>query len=60
MRERLTMTVDEVAAALGVSRGTAYEAVRSGQVPSIKVGRRVLIPCERFERWLAGDGGGGQ
>jgi excisionase family DNA binding protein len=40
----LTLTVEEAAAALGVSRGLAYEAVRLGQIPSIKIGRRLLVP----------------
>jgi excisionase family DNA binding protein len=41
---RLTMTVDQAAAALGVSRGTAYEAVKTGQLPTVRIGRRVLVP----------------
>jgi excisionase family DNA binding protein len=41
---RLTVTVDEAARLLGVSRGSAYEAVRAGTIPSIRVGRRILIP----------------
>jgi excisionase family DNA binding protein len=41
---RLTMTVEQAAAALGVSRGTAYEAVKTGQLPTVRIGRRVLVP----------------
>lgn len=42
--ERLTLTVNEVAHLLGLSRGTTYEAVRTGQIPSIRIGQRVIIP----------------
>lgn len=42
--ERRTLTVEEAARILGVGRTAAYAAVRSGEIPSIKLGRRVLIP----------------
>jgi len=48
----LTMTVDEAARILGISRNSAYEAVRRNQIPSIRIGRRILIPRHRFLRWL--------
>ena len=50
--DRLTYTVDEVARMLGISRGLAYEMVNRGELPSIRLGRRVLIPCRAFDRWL--------
>jgi excisionase family DNA binding protein len=39
--------VDE-AKLLGVGRGTAYEAVRQGEIPAIRIGRRVLVPRARL------------
>jgi excisionase family DNA binding protein len=50
--ERLTMTVEEVARALGISRAFAYEAVRRGDIPHIKIGRRTLIPRAALARVL--------
>jgi excisionase family DNA binding protein len=50
--ERLTLTVAEVAARLGLSRNGAYEAVWAGQIPSIRIGRRVLVPRAALERML--------
>ncbi len=44
MCESLVLTVEEAAKLLRVSRGSAYEAVRTGELPSIRVGRRILIP----------------
>jgi excisionase family DNA binding protein len=43
-QERLTLTVEEAAAALGISRAFAYESVHWGDIPSIKIGRRILVP----------------
>ena len=50
--ERLTLTVQETAKLLGLSRSLAYEAVRNGQIPSVKVGHRILIPRVALERML--------
>ena len=46
------MTVDEAAAFLGVSRTTAWRRVWDGELPSIRLGRRVLIPRARLEALL--------
>jgi excisionase family DNA binding protein len=50
--ERLTLSVPEVAARLGLSRNGAYEAVAAGQIPSIRIGRRVLVPRVALDRLL--------
>jgi excisionase family DNA binding protein len=48
--ERLTLTVEEAATMLGISRAFAYEAVNRGEIPSIRIGRRVLVPRAALER----------
>jgi excisionase family DNA binding protein len=50
--DRLTLTVEEAAAALGISRASAYEAVRRGDVPSIRIGRRILVPRRALDQML--------
>lgn len=50
---RLTWTVEEAAICLGISRPTAYEAVKTGAIPHIKIGRRILIPVSALKRMLA-------
>lgn len=50
--KRLTMTVDEAARALGVGRNSAYEAARAGQIPAIRIGRRLLVPTAAFKCFL--------
>jgi excisionase family DNA binding protein len=51
--ERLTLTVPEAARLLGISRMTAYAAVREGALPSLRIGRRVLVPRAALDRLLA-------
>ena len=50
--EKLTFSVHEAAAALGISRTKAYEAIRAGQLQSIRLGRRVLIPSHALSEFL--------
>ncbi len=45
-KERLTLSVTEAAEALGIGRATAYECVKTGELPSIKIGGRILIPTK--------------
>jgi excisionase family DNA binding protein len=51
--DRLTLSVPEAAQLLGVSRMTAYSAVREGTIPSLRIGRRVLVPRAALDRLLA-------
>jgi excisionase family DNA binding protein len=53
MATRLTYTVPEVAELLGISRSTAYECVRRGEIPSLTLGRRVVISRMAFEAFPA-------
>jgi excisionase family DNA binding protein len=48
-------TLTEVAAALRISRGSAYEAAKRGEIPTIRIGRRILVPDGAFEKLLAGN-----
>jgi len=48
----LTLTVEEAARALGISRTLAYEAARSGALPCVRIGRRLLVPRTGLDRLL--------
>ena len=54
--ERLTLTIEETARLLRVSRGTAYQAAREGQLPTVRLGRRLLVPRHALERMLTAAG----
>jgi excisionase family DNA binding protein len=53
-RERATITVEEAGEILGVSRASAYAAARptGGELPTIRVGRRILVPVPKLRRLL--------
>lgn len=51
--DRLTLAVEEAAAALGISRASGYEAARRGEIPCIRIGRRILVPRIALDRLLA-------
>jgi len=48
------MTVEEAAIALAISRAGACEAVFRGEIPCLRIGRRILIPGVALERLLDG------
>ena len=52
---RVTYTVPEIAALLGISRATAYALLRTGDIPDRLIGSRWIIACRRFDLWLQGD-----
>jgi len=49
---RLVYTVEEARALLRIGRGAIYEAIRRGEIPAIRIGRRILVPCAALERLL--------
>ena len=52
--EGWVMTLAEAAAKLRISRNSAYEAARRNEIPTIRIGRRILVPADAFERLLSG------
>lgn len=50
--DRKTLSIPEAGKALGVGRSAAYEAARTGQLPTIKIGKRILVPIAALERLL--------
>lgn len=43
-----TITLEQASQLLGVSRRTAYRAAARGQIPSIRLGRRIFVPTARL------------
>jgi excisionase family DNA binding protein len=52
--ERKTVTVDEAAQVLGVSRNSAYAAAKRGEIPTVRIGRLLLVPIAALEKMLSG------
>lgn len=49
-----TMTVQELAARMGIDQSTAWRYLRDGKLPGIQVGNRWVVDRERVERFIAG------
>ena len=53
--DRATLDLWPAAARLlGISRTTVYAAARRGDIPTLRIGRRILVPRAALERLLAG------
>ena len=52
--ERRTYTVTEAACLLGISRTSAYELVRAGGLPALRLGRRIVIARRVVEDLVGG------
>jgi excisionase family DNA binding protein len=50
--QRQTFTVEEAAKVLGIGRNNAYALVRSGDIPTIRLGKRILVPVFALKRKL--------
>ena len=53
--ERLTYTVEEAGRVLGIGRNAAYDAVNRGEIPSLRLGKRLVVPKVALDRLLSGE-----
>lgn len=52
---RLTVSVEEAGALLGISRAFAYELAARGELPCVRLGRRLLVPRKALDELLVVD-----
>ena len=48
----LTLSAEDVAAVLGISRTNAYVLLHREDFPTLRIGKRLLVPRDRFIRWI--------
>jgi excisionase family DNA binding protein len=60
LTERRSLTVPEAGAELGISKSAAYEAIKRGEIPSIRIGRRIIVPRVALDRLFEQPGGKGE
>jgi excisionase family DNA binding protein len=53
-----TCSVEDVAKVLGIGRTQAYRAINTGEIGSIRIGGRVLVPTEPLRQQLGRIGAG--
>ena len=49
-----TLSVEDAGKVLGISRSSAFQAVASGQLPVIRIGKRMLVSRHILEQMLGG------
>lgn len=52
MEDKLTLSIEECAKRLGIGRNLCYDRVKTGEIPVIKIGRRLLVPRRALEKLL--------
>ena len=52
LEDRQVYTVEEAGKVLGLSRASSYQAAARGDIPTIKIGRRLLVPIKGLELLL--------
>ena len=50
--EKLTLSVEEAGKLLGVSRAVAYQLIHRADFPTLRIGKRILIPKKQLEAWM--------
>ena len=53
----LTLCAEHVAMALGISRAGAYTLLHSKGFPTIKIGKRLVVPRDKFIKWMEAQAG---
>lgn len=48
----VTISADEVAMVLGISRANAYSLMHTKGFPTIFLGRRMIVPKDKFIEWI--------
>ncbi len=56
-RDRPTLSVEEAGRWLGLGRSASYAAVERGELPALRVGRRLMVPTAALHRMLQIDPG---
>lgn len=50
--EKAAISVRQLAEQLGISLPKAYELAKQPRFPSIRIGNRIVIPKDSFQKWL--------
>ena len=48
----LSLNANDIAAVLGISRANAYMLMRAKGFPTIFIGKRMIVPRDKFIEWL--------
>ena len=57
---KLTLSVNETAKMIGISKPKVYDLIREGSLLSIHVGKKIVIPKQAVTDWLSGGESNGE
>jgi DNA binding domain, excisionase family len=55
--DKPTMTVEEAGECLGLGKTASYDAIHRGDIPHLRIGRRIVVPTAQLRRLLGMDAG---
>ena len=53
------LNANQLAAALGISRAGAYQLLNTATFPTLRIGKRLLVPKDKLIDWIERNTGGG-
>ena len=53
------LNANQLATALGISRAGAYQLLNTGTFPTLRIGKRLLVPTDKLINWIEQHPGGG-
>lgn len=53
--DKPVLSVSEMSKKLGIGRNTCYAMIKSGEIQTVRAGRRILVPVSSIQRWLLGE-----
>ena len=53
------LNANQLATALGISRAGAYQLLNTATFPTLRIGKRLLVPRDRLVEWIEQNTGGG-
>ena len=53
------LNANQLATALGISRAGAYQLLNTESFPTLRIGKRLLVPRDKLVEWIEQNPGGG-
>lgn len=44
--------IEEVAIMMGISKSYVYQMIKENKIPVVRLGRRIIIPKVKFDKWI--------
>ncbi|MDQ2086480.1 helix-turn-helix domain-containing protein [Herbivorax sp. ANBcel31] len=48
----ISLNAEDIAKILNISRPYAYQLLKEGKIPTLRLGKRILVPKNEFLKWI--------